>query len=100
MTTVLWIVARAGPGQSVAPVGDVDVLDDVAEPALCGEDAGLVQQSIHTFGGAATLWLWTGDCCRTLIAAETVATLRTVGRNDPCPCGSGNKFKRCHGVTA
>ena len=21
-----------------------------------------------------------------------------VGRNDPCPCGSGNKFKRCHGV--
>jgi len=19
------------------------------------------------------------------------------GRNDPCPCGSGNKFKRCHG---
>jgi SEC-C motif-containing protein len=20
-----------------------------------------------------------------------------VGRNDPCPCGSGNKFKRCHG---
>ena len=21
-----------------------------------------------------------------------------VGRNDPCPCGSGKKFKRCHGV--
>jgi hypothetical protein len=20
-----------------------------------------------------------------------------VGRNDPCPCGSGKKFKRCHG---
>ena len=20
-----------------------------------------------------------------------------VGRNDPCPCGSGQKFKRCHG---
>jgi preprotein translocase subunit SecA len=20
-----------------------------------------------------------------------------VGRNDPCPCGSGRKFKRCHG---
>jgi len=19
-----------------------------------------------------------------------------VGRNDPCPCGSGRKFKRCH----
>jgi preprotein translocase subunit SecA len=21
----------------------------------------------------------------------------TVGRNDPCPCGSGKKFKFCHG---
>jgi preprotein translocase subunit SecA len=22
-----------------------------------------------------------------------------VGRNDPCPCGSGKKFKKCHGAT-
>ena len=21
-----------------------------------------------------------------------------VGRNDPCPCGSGKKFKQCHGA--
>jgi preprotein translocase subunit SecA len=21
-----------------------------------------------------------------------------VGRNDPCPCGSGKKYKRCHGT--
>jgi preprotein translocase subunit SecA len=20
-----------------------------------------------------------------------------VGRNEPCPCGSGKKFKKCHG---
>jgi uncharacterized protein len=23
-----------------------------------------------------------------------------VGRNDPCPCGSGRKFKQCHGAAA
>ncbi|HET6352070.1 MAG TPA: preprotein translocase subunit SecA [Coriobacteriia bacterium] len=23
-----------------------------------------------------------------------------VGRNDPCPCGSGKKFKKCHGANA
>ena len=23
-----------------------------------------------------------------------------VGRNDPCPCGSGKKFKKCHGTEA
>lgn len=22
---------------------------------------------------------------------------KTVGRNDPCPCGSGKKYKNCHG---
>jgi uncharacterized protein YecA (UPF0149 family) len=21
-----------------------------------------------------------------------------VGRNDPCPCGSGKKYKKCHGL--
>jgi preprotein translocase subunit SecA len=23
-----------------------------------------------------------------------------VGRNDPCPCGSGKKYKKCHGQAA
>ena len=23
---------------------------------------------------------------------------KKVGRNDPCPCGSGKKFKNCHGT--
>jgi preprotein translocase subunit SecA len=23
-----------------------------------------------------------------------------VGRNEPCPCGSGKKFKHCHGKYA
>lgn len=24
--------------------------------------------------------------------------LKDVGRNDPCPCGSHKKFKKCHGA--
>ena len=28
-----------------------------------------------------------------------VQTEPKVGRNDPCPCGSGKKFKKCHGAT-
>ena len=31
---------------------------------------------------------------------KPVRTAEKVGRNDMCPCGSGKKFKRCHGVTA
>ncbi len=28
---------------------------------------------------------------------QTAALQQKVRRNDPCPCGSGKKFKRCHG---
>lgn len=28
---------------------------------------------------------------------EPVTTSDDVGRNDPCPCGSGKKYKKCHG---
>ncbi len=24
--------------------------------------------------------------------------LKDVGRNDPCPCGSQKKYKKCHGA--
>jgi preprotein translocase subunit SecA len=29
---------------------------------------------------------------------EPVRVDKKVGRNDPCPCGSGKKFKQCHGI--
>ncbi len=29
--------------------------------------------------------------------AEPVRVGKKVGRNDPCPCGSGKKYKQCHG---
>ena len=35
--------------------------------------------------------------------AETPKPVRSgakVGRNDPCPCGSGKKYKKCHGAAA
>ncbi|HLR64683.1 MAG TPA: preprotein translocase subunit SecA [Pseudogracilibacillus sp.] len=28
---------------------------------------------------------------------KPIVKKQTVGRNDPCPCGSGKKFKHCHG---
>ena len=43
---------------------------------------------------------------QTVVDPETVRTASDVerhgrvGRNDPCPCGSGKKFKHCHGKLA
>ena len=31
---------------------------------------------------------------------QPIRVEKTVGRNDPCPCGSGKKFKNCHGANA
>ena len=33
-------------------------------------------------------------------AAKPAAQPTKVGRNEPCPCGSGKKFKHCHGALA
>ncbi len=32
------------------------------------------------------------------LARELALALAKAGRNDPCPCGSGRKFKKCHGA--
>src|SRR5580765_1787829 len=33
-------------------------------------------------------------------APKPVRAGAKVGRNDPCPCGSGKKYKKCHGVNS
>src|SRR5258706_11186304 len=34
------------------------------------------------------------------VPASMAGTVPKVGRNDPCPCGSGKKYKQCHGRLA
>jgi uncharacterized protein len=34
-----------------------------------------------------------------VLAAERFKQFRNAGRNDPCPCGSGRKYKQCHGAS-
>jgi uncharacterized protein len=47
-------------------------------------------------GGVADLWDLTREA-RYRVAPRRLDTPK-VGRNDPCPCGSGRKYKRCHGA--
>jgi preprotein translocase subunit SecA len=44
----------------------------------------------------ADLQLVGGD--GTASAVKTVVKGKKVGRNEPCPCGSGKKYKNCHGA--
>src|SRR5438477_331333 len=54
------------------------------------------QQMIETHGEAPTA---SGGAGGTQVQNQTAPIVRTgprVGRNDPCPCGSGKKYKKCH----
>jgi len=31
------------------------------------------------------------------VERKPVSVEKTLGRNDPCHCGSGKKYKKCHG---
>jgi preprotein translocase subunit SecA len=40
----------------------------------------------------------TGEVETTVDAATVTQEVPRVGRNEPCPCGSGKKYKHCHGL--
>ncbi|MBI4886399.1 MAG: preprotein translocase subunit SecA [Acidobacteria bacterium] len=70
-----------------------------AEPAFAGaRAAGPAGADVApAFGGGSPRPARTGgdDVVKTVRREEP-----KVGRNDPCPCGSGKKFKKCHGQAA
>ena len=71
------------------------IAEDVKEEAMTTETASTIikptEVVIEAFD-AAMSGTRPGERQGTVIAAEKV------GRNEPCPCGSGKKFKNCHGA--
>jgi hypothetical protein len=71
--------------------------EDVKENAMTADTAGTIikptQVVIEAFD-AALSGRRPGERQGTVVATEKV------GRNEPCPCGSGKKFKKCHGEAA
>jgi hypothetical protein len=72
--------------------------EDVKENALAADGAEVIfpptQAIIEAFDAAITLRR-PGQNMAPVVREEP-----KVGRNDPCPCGSGKKYKRCHGTAA
>jgi hypothetical protein len=71
--------------------------EDVKEKAITEEGAAVImvptQVIIEAFDAALT-----GKRPGKLLG-PVVRDTPKVGRNDTCPCGSGKKYKRCHGLT-
>jgi len=71
--------------------------EDVKEKAMTVETASTIikptEVVIEAFD-AALAGRRPGEQQGTVVASEKV------GRNEPCPCGSGKKYKKCHGAEA
>jgi preprotein translocase subunit SecA len=79
----------AAPLEPQAPAGSLQYAHETAAGADVIAAAGGAAGSVATAfapqaGGTAT--------------ATAVNDHKDVGRNDPCWCGSGKKFKKCHGA--
>ncbi|MDQ6880959.1 MAG: UPF0149 family protein [Pseudomonadota bacterium] len=103
-----------------APPRDVDaaqMLDNAlgAVVALSEDDRGKPSVSMYAEDGPPSVSearlddfgaaIWAAYDLRQLWKSlgprlETVRRAAAPGRNDPCPCGSGKKYKKCHGAGA
>ena len=72
------------PPQRAPAKGQATDGDGAREPAVA---AAIATQSGSSLPGTAG---------RPVVAGKA----RKIGRNQPCPCGSGKKYKKCHGMAA
>ena len=91
-----WSTGRAGAGAGAGPAAD-HAADD--EQSRGGNGAGLCRGPGPVGGVAAVA---TPPRPARTGGDDVIKTVRReepkVGRNDPCPCGSGKKYKKCHGA--
>ena len=85
------VAPRSKLAMLIAVARDESDLDSVEINALQDRAAAELTEAVQLLYAAQT-----GVGGATSVAASTTAASK-VGRNDPCPCGSGKKHKRCCG---
>ncbi len=69
-----------------APPVEKEIKGEARHAEASGMAEAAKKQASRTMAGAST-----GK------SVQVVRTSPKIGRNDPCPCGSGKKYKNCHG---
>ncbi len=88
--SVDWLTSVRHDGSSALYLHDSTGMKDASDPNLLRKSGPDVVNCSASSGrlSAATV--------RTAIASD-YGKIAPVGRNERCPCGSGKKFKHCHG---
>ena len=71
---------------------------EAAERAQAAQQAQQMQFQHANAGGLGADEEAQAQALAAALKAQSEGTGPRVGRNDPCPCGSGKKFKHCHGA--
>lgn len=87
-------------------------IEDMTEDTTVSLDIDL-EKLYYNMVEAKADWLYEMPVWEGLISAErrkelyrkqkksgTIVKGKKIGRNDPCPCGSGKKYKKCCGANA
>ncbi len=80
--TILETIARIGQPTAVTESnkGDLVITEDMADAKKQAMNiTNITDSQNHSFASSKN---------------------KNIGRNDPCPCGSGKKFKKCHGANS
>jgi preprotein translocase subunit SecA len=80
------LAQRGGDGDGRRPPRMVSTSADELEEAFLRRKRRELEQARMAGGGDAAP------------VQQVVRSQQKVGRNDPCPCGSGKKYKKCHGA--
>jgi hypothetical protein len=72
--------------------------DAVAAMCLFWRRQGVVPSALPEPVGRTVRSAWLARRRDEVKATIAERSARKVGRNDPCPCGSGKKYKRCCGA--
>jgi uncharacterized protein len=87
-------------GAPAGPAAEETSLSDEDWPPIAEDERASV---IHDMlDGVQDVFAFFSEARRKAFSPKAVRRdpVMQAGRNDPCPCGSGRKFKRCHGQTA
>ncbi|MBI5231876.1 MAG: SEC-C domain-containing protein, partial [Coriobacteriales bacterium] len=84
-------------GASYSAPSEASIFSGAVEAAELAEAAGIGGPSPDAIAAAAAA---AGGGGAATIVKDKDDPWANVGRNDPCPCGSGKKFKKCHGAAS
>ena len=105
-TPVMMAGFLDGINESIKTPNDIDSLE---EDSVVTVDIDL-EKLYYNMVAAKADWLYNLEQCNELLSEEkrqelykaqkksmTIVKGKKIGRNDPCPCGSGKKYKFCCG---